>query len=66
MTGQELRQLARAARLKPTEVCSEADISSPTLYKVYNDQKVEPGTKEAVERAIHALRQKVKQALATG
>jgi predicted transcriptional regulator len=66
MSGKELKQLAEEARLKPIEICSEAGISTPTLYKVYNDKRVEPESKDSVIRAIHTLRKKVKAALAAG
>lgn len=60
MDGHELRQMAEAAGLGPVEVCHEAGISNPTLYKVYNDQHVLPTTRVKVERAIKHLAAKAK------
>lgn len=64
MSGKELKALATAARLRPIEICSEAGISTPTLYKVYNDEKVEDESKKSVIRAIMTLRKKVRAAVA--
>jgi predicted transcriptional regulator len=60
MSGLELKRLAKALRLKPTEICGEADISIPTLYKVYNDGGAEPESKNKVEQAIRRLAEKSK------
>lgn len=64
MSGKELKALAKAIRLKPTEVCGEADISIPTLYKVYNDAGAEDESKEKVHQAILRLAAKMKAAAA--
>ena len=60
MSGHELRKLAKALRLKPTEVCGAADISMPTLYKVYNERGAEQESIEKVEQAIRRLAAKAK------
>lgn len=55
MNGQELRRLAKQHRLKPTEVAALADISIPTLYKVYNESGAEQASIDQVEQAIKRL-----------
>ena len=62
MSGKELRALAKTARLRPNEICAEADISMPTLYKVYNGAETE--SKVKVQEAILRLAAKVKAAVA--
>lgn len=64
MDGRELKQLADSAGLGPVEICHEANISNPTLYKVYNDDHVRPSTKYRVEQAVRRLAAKAKQAVA--
>lgn len=55
MSGSDLKKLATSAGLGPVEVCHEAGISNPTLYKVYNDAPVSAKTKYRVEQAIKRL-----------
>lgn len=60
MSGKELKKLAKAARLKPNEVCSKADLSLPTLYKVYNEDGAEQKSIDSVQRAILSLMAEIK------
>lgn len=60
MSGKELKALAKAIRLRPTEVCGEAGISLPTLYKVYNEAGAEDESKEKVHQAIKRLAAKMR------
>jgi predicted transcriptional regulator len=65
MSGPELRNLAKTARLKPNEVCAAADVSMPTLYKVYNERGAEQESIEKVEGAIRRLVAKARAPVAS-
>lgn len=60
MSGRELKEMAEQSGLGPVEICHEAGISNPTLYKVYNDEHVRATTRVKVERAIRKLGAKLK------
>ena len=59
MSGSKLKQLAKQAKLTPTVVAAKAGISTPTLYKVYNDGPVSDQVKAAVVIAIKTLRRQL-------
>lgn len=48
------------------DVCQEAGISIPSLYKVYNDQPIRTKTRNKVVQAINALRLKLKASRTAG
>jgi predicted transcriptional regulator len=63
MDGQDLRRMADSAGLGAVEICHEAGISTPTLYKVYNDKHTLKATRVKVEAAIKRLAEKFNRAV---
>jgi len=56
MNGAELKRIAEESNLSPVEICFEACICVPTLYKVFKGMPVRDVTKRKVERAILLLK----------
>lgn len=66
MDGKALKKLADESGLGPMDVCLEAGISIPTLYKIYNDKPVRQKMRIKVEQTIKALSARSRAALEYG
>lgn len=55
--GRELQRMQNELGVTPTAVCSEADISMSTLYKVYGNKPVSPHSANRVRKALTRLKQ---------
>lgn len=56
--GRELQQMQQELGLSPIEVCSEADISMTTLYKVYGNKSVSTSSANRVRKALNRLKER--------
>lgn len=55
MKGRELQEIQNKMAISPEKVCSEADVSMSTLYKVYGDLHVRPKSRSKVKNALLKL-----------
>lgn len=58
--GRELQAIQNELGISPEQVCSEADLSITTLYKVYGNKRVGRSSADRVRKALNTLRTKSK------
>jgi predicted transcriptional regulator len=64
--GTKLRKMQEDLRLTPAEICVEASISMGTLYNVYANRRVTTNSVNRVQKAIEALRIKLRNETIAG
>lgn len=56
MSGRELKQIAESMRLPKAELARLAEVSEPTVTKVFEDLPVKATTRSKVVRALERFR----------